>query len=531
MKIQLAFVTTVFFFLFLVYQSNAQECGNCKLTPRVANYDCDVQVPKLADTGEALLQWRQLYWLGKHANAFLYQSNRGCIQFTQPVLVDEKGNETLVVGETHTMLPGSGDASQSGDYVLTGSVKLSGTKGVLHLELQSACSRKIVSAASVPFNLSSESSYMQEIAQQAASQLSPLIEKIKQFELKERQENKQVALTGFFSEEIKVTPQKGKLKPGEETEFTIEIKDCDGQPLKEMQIEFTKATIAGFNIEGTTGGIVTPSKLMTDAAGRAKGKFKMGTGNLNAMISAHSLVKKPNGCSDAFVGSVEIGTTPHLKVNLDYVLYGTTKMGLVSQTQVDTFQVGVENSSFIRNHRAILYYYPVNVSQDINANIFPTSMRGMPDNSKSAYVLDAGFYNFINKLSGNAGLDKVSNSGFKEKDTSLVFAGRARSSSRPEIHFNIIKNKLANFSIEFNYPEEKDNEEAHPGYPTGFIIESDDPGTKFTSRKITDPNSRYKMEYKVIISRKIDNSNGEVYKTDGLEELVLTILSTYDGSK
>ena len=514
-----------------MFQSSAQECGNCKLTPRVANYDCDVQVPKLADTGEAMLQWRQLYWLGKHANAFLYQSNKNCIQFTQPVFVDDKGNETLIVGATHTQLPGSGDLSQSGDYVLTGFVKIAGTQGVLHLELQSACSRKVVTSANVPFNFSSESSYMQGIAQQAASQLSPLIDKIKQFELKERQENSQVALSGFFSEEIKVTPQKRMLKPGEETEFTIEIKDCDGQPLKEMQIEFTKATIGGFTIEGTTGGIVTPSKLMTDAAGKAKGKFKMGTGNLNAMISAHSLVKKPNGCPDAFVGSVEIGTTPHVKVNLDYVLYGTTKMGLVSQTQVDTFQVGVENSSFIRNHRTILYYYPVSGNQDINANIFPTRMPGLPDNSKTVYVVDAGFYNFNNNLSGNSGLDKVSNSGFKESDTSLITAGRARSSSRPEIHFNIIKNKLANFSIEFNYPEEKDKEEAHPGYPSGFVIESDDPGTKFTARKITDPNSRYKMEYKVVISRKIDNSSGEVYKTDGLEELVLTILSTYDGSK
>jgi hypothetical protein len=86
---------------------------------------------------------------------------------------------------------------------------------------------------------------------------------------------------------------------------------------------------------------------------------------------------------------------------------------------------------------------------------------------------------------------------------------------------------LKNFSIEFNYPKELDNEEAHPGYPTGFTIESDDPGANFTSRKITDPNSRYKMEYKVVLKRKIDQSVGGLYKSSGLEELTLTILSTF----
>ena len=527
MKTQLAFLTTIFFFSLFALQGSAQDCGNCKLIPRVANYDCDVQVPKLSDTGQAMLQWRQLFWLGRHANAFLYQSNRGCIQFTQPVFVDEKGNEILIVAEMHTQLPKRGDVSGSGDYLLTGFVTLSGTNGVLHMELQSACSRKVVSTADVPFHLSSESSYMRGIAQQAASQLSPLIDKIRQFELKEKQENKQVALSGFFSEEIKVTPKKRKLKPGEETEFEIEIKDCDGQPLKEMQVEFTKATIGGFNIDGTKGGIATPSKLVTDGAGKAKGKFKMGTGNSSAMINVHSLVNKPNGCADAFVGSAEIGTVPHLKVNLDYRFNESTKMGLISQTQVDTLQVGSENSSFVRKHRTILYYYPTTNKQDINANIFPKSIPGFSDNAKTVYVIDRGIYNYNNASSGNTGLDKISNSGFKESDTASIHVGKAHASSRPEIHFNIIQNKLANFSIEFNYPEELDNEEAHPGYPAGFTIESYDRGATFSSRKITDPNSRYKMEYKVIFNRKIDRSSWEVYKTDGNEEFVLTILSTY----
>jgi len=39
MKIQLAILTIVFFFPLLVFQSNALECGNRKLTPRGALED------------------------------------------------------------------------------------------------------------------------------------------------------------------------------------------------------------------------------------------------------------------------------------------------------------------------------------------------------------------------------------------------------------------------------------------------------------------------------------------------------------
>lgn len=89
------------------------------------------------------------------------------------------------------------------------------------------------------------------------------------------------------------------------------------------------------------------------------------------------------------------------------------------------------------------------------------------------------------------------------------------------------QNELKNFSIEFNYPAELDNEDAHPGYPTGFIIESDDPGAKFSATKITDHNNRYKMKYTVNMKRNINKAAGLVYKDEGLEEITLTIYSTY----
>jgi hypothetical protein len=80
----------------------------------------------------------------------------------------EKANETLLIGQTHTMLAASGNVSEFGDYLLTGFVKNSGSQGLLHLELQTACTRKTVVASEVPFQLSSESNYIIGIAHMAA---------------------------------------------------------------------------------------------------------------------------------------------------------------------------------------------------------------------------------------------------------------------------------------------------------------------------------------------------------------------------
>src|SRR3954465_15481701 len=110
------------FFCLVAVEMNGQECGQCKQMPRVANYDLEVAVPKLADTGEAMLQWRMLFWLGRHANNYVFHQNKDCVRFTQPVYSDGKENETLIIGATHAMLPPAGDISNFGDYILTGFV-------------------------------------------------------------------------------------------------------------------------------------------------------------------------------------------------------------------------------------------------------------------------------------------------------------------------------------------------------------------------------------------------------------------------
>ena len=274
---------------FLIYSGVcfAQQCGSCKQTPSLANYDLDVQVPQPQLKGEKTQgwnEWLQLFWLNKHAQAALFQNNKDCIRFTQPSdsrissesfetkegvevtpLVEE--SQQISVGETYTNLAPSGDVSRFGNYITTGYVKKSSDGYVMHMEIQTACSRKTVAAADVPFQLSASGENSINIGQHAAAQLSPLADKIKQFELKERQENKKAALDGGLEDAITIKPKKRNLVAAEQTEIEITMKDCDGEPLAKREIVFTKATLNGMPISaGTTGGTVTPSTVTTDAS-------------------------------------------------------------------------------------------------------------------------------------------------------------------------------------------------------------------------------------------------------------------------
>ncbi len=221
-------------FLLLSTLNYAQECGNCKETPSVANYDLEVRVPKpdvnnLKDN--QWLEWLQLFWLNKHAHGALFQTNKACIRFTQPsdasmsnesfttkdgieVPPLNEESQQIKVGETYTNLPPSGDVSRFANYLITGYVAKSGDGYVMHMEVQTACSRKTVASTDVPFQLSSILQNSIAIGQQAAAQLSPLIDKIQAFELKERTENKKAALDGGIEDAIIIKPKKKGFSRG-----------------------------------------------------------------------------------------------------------------------------------------------------------------------------------------------------------------------------------------------------------------------------------------------------------------------------
>lgn len=292
----------------------SQQCGNCKLTPKLTTFDFDIQVPKpnVADSTDKLWpEWKNLFILAGSVSAKLKNASSNCITFTIPPSTDTGGVQLASVGGTFTNLPSnpniSSNLSEYGDYLMTGSVKNTGDAATLHAEIQASCSRKVIASADVSFQLSSVVGNVSNIAQQAASQLSPLIDKIKKFELEERQNNKKLSLyQSSWGEPIKITPQKRTLKAGESTDVTIELKDCDGVPLEGREILFTETSFEGFKIFGTVGGTVTPARVITDANGKATAKFTLKAGAKEGTISAHSPGNDVKGCKSMFIGDAYI---------------------------------------------------------------------------------------------------------------------------------------------------------------------------------------------------------------------------------
>src|SRR5687768_15480690 len=350
--------------IFVLNKSYGQQCGNCKITPSVAGFDLDVQVNQLADTGELMFQWKQLFWLGKHANNYLFQNNKNCVRFTQPPSATgnkditneaveleplKEEDEILIFGETYTNPAPAGDVSRYGNYIVTGYVKQQGNDYVMHMEVQSACGRKTVAATDIPFQISSLPGQTIALAQQAASNLTPLIDKIKKFELEERKNDKALSLyQSSWGEPIKITPQKTTLKAGESTEINIELKDCDGIPIEGREILFTQTSFEGLEIEGTTGGSVTPAKVITGAGGKAIARFTLASGAKEAVINAHSPGNEVKGCGSMFIGNagINIRRTYSGYVKYSYAnssnCYETGTSGCLKSTYKGTQEFGVQ---------------------------------------------------------------------------------------------------------------------------------------------------------------------------------------------
>jgi hypothetical protein len=478
-----------------------------------------VQVPQPELKGaqtQGWPEWLQLFWLGRHANTALYATGKNCIRFTQPLTADasdvsfvshdgvempplNKEGETLIMGQTYTNLPLPGDVSRFGNYLLCGYVKSQGDEYIMHIELQAACSRKVVASASVPFQLSASSDYMMGIANQAASQLLPIEDKIKQFELKERKENEMVALDDGLAESIIINPKKTKLGAGEETELEISLKDCDGMPLANRKIIFTKGSLGGIPISsGTTGGIVSPSSVITDANGKAKARFKMGNGK-TAIIDAYHIYQKPYGCDGVKLGSTTIGTVP-IKIEITYLQNETKTLKRATLPGIK-IKGGDETEQTTMFHTTVLYHFPS--ASALKEGFLVSAENDNPyPGSTSKYVTESGYYSFSKQTQTAIILAMVGNTAVVqavEKGSQQNINGTASLQYPSQLFFFKGNGREpAAFSWNVQYPASPAEE---IGYGGMTLIKGDD-GVQWVVKPVTDINSPYKTEY--FLSLKLD---------------------------
>ena len=291
-----------FLTVFTLQNAIAQDCANCNNQKRVVLYDADVQVPKPAAT-DSLSQWQLLIQIATSIDVAVFKNSSECVNLVSAFTVYGSGAETIVVGANTTNLPSS---DIDGDYLVTGTIKAAGEQYILEVELQAGCSRKVIAKGSSLFDLKGDLSGYSKIVSEAVSSILPIAGKIQQFESSEKQRDKSLSLLQIGEIPVKITPQKKILKAGESTVFNVEIIDCDGSPIQGREIVFTEMDFNGMKLFKTLGGTVSPTKLVTDANGKATGTFTLKPGATEALISAHSPGKDVAGCESIFSGSAAI---------------------------------------------------------------------------------------------------------------------------------------------------------------------------------------------------------------------------------
>ena len=254
------------------------------------------------------------------------------------------------------------------------------------------------------------------------------------------------------------------------------------------------------NIPGTTGGTVSPERVTTDASGKAKAKFKMGS-EKNAIINAHLLHDKPIGCPYAKLGSTSIGSVP-IKVEISYFENEsqTLRRAAFPGTEV---KGGDEVETTNAAHTAILYHYPSATALKKGFLIFADPQKPQPG-AKTEYIVDYGYYSYDKKVNDAEITVKLGNVDMvkeKEEGSSNSYDGYSSPNYKSSVMLSKgTANQPAGFSWGIQYSAKQDGEE-FPVY-IGMPISKGEEGVEWIEKQITDPNSPYKTEY--IINVRLD---------------------------
>lgn len=511
--------------LFLPLIAASQNCTICKYTPKVVHYDYDVRVSLPKDTTQ-IQYWHHLFSFAKFTHAYLWERNKTCVRFIDPIAINSEGNRPVKFGASTPILPLS-EPSSSTDYIITGFIQQLKVDYQLHIELQSSCNRKTVATSDVTFHSSSDPEYIKQIAEQAASRLSPLADIINNYAIKQRSEDGYTAISGWGSKAISIVPKKYKLGVGEETEIEITLKDCDGTLLANREVDFGAGTIQGFLIKGTSGGTVSPSKVTTDGSGKAKAKFKMGNGR-SASINAHYNFHRPSGCDDAMLGSCAIGQTP-VEVEVVYERYDQTYTN-IDGMMAGLIRSGKEVTLTKQKYHTIFHHYPSNPKSgylvaEAPEELLSAEEKKIARQNPSTFEFEFGLYNYYHKRPETNFESDVQGLEYKEqmeKDT--VENISATSSSSPHASFTFYTGSEFEpmyFGLSMNFRRRGQEEDEYlPGLGS-LTVNKNSMGGEISITKITDPKSIYKTEYFITYYNpdlgSVDDLN-KLYNGDQLPE-------------
>jgi len=251
--------------------SQGWECQDCPKR-NAGLFDLDVRVENpIKDSptysGNRQYQdWVEFFMIagGVHQVLFNEDPSKDCLyyydgQMTMMVAADENN---YTHGNNTPSLPGPAGSMSNIDYLITGSVsgEMYGNSTIITVIVQAAGTGETVARAVGPYNYSVSGI---DNGKNLAHQLVPLMEKIREFEKKKRDEVDMVAIgPDGKGATLKLTPYNKKVKEGESVNFSVELIDCDGVPIKDKEVRLTP-----------DGGRFDPDKITTDSDGKATTEF------------------------------------------------------------------------------------------------------------------------------------------------------------------------------------------------------------------------------------------------------------------
>ncbi|MGB5893267.1 MAG: hypothetical protein WBG58_03750, partial [Ignavibacteriaceae bacterium] len=264
--------TLFFIFVTIIVYSNlilpqGWECQDCPKRD-LAFFDLDIWQREPPEPGSGLDQadWLEMFMVAGGILDALFNEDpsNDCINFYdgQMVTINEWGEDNYTHGSTSLSLPPLSGMSEDIEYLVSGLIAKQKSDGVYIITaiVQTGGTGETVVEATTPYDFSISGV---QNGKNIAQQLMPVMQHIRDFEKGKRDEIPEVVIApDGKGAEKEIKPEKEKIKAGETTKVEIKIIDCDGVPIKDMDVTLTGE-----------GGSFNPEKVKTDGDGKAESKF------------------------------------------------------------------------------------------------------------------------------------------------------------------------------------------------------------------------------------------------------------------
>ncbi|MDT8374800.1 MAG: Ig-like domain-containing protein [Bacteroidales bacterium] len=270
MKYSIIFVVIMLCFPFPVL-SQGWECAECPKRD-IGLFDLDVWIENPAEKDSSIIgQFQHQLWVelfmvagGIHEVLFNEDPSKECLIYydgQMAVLSDwDQGNYTH--GKNQASLPPAPGLTDAIDYWITGVIAKQEADDLtviqVYVQASGTGETAVEASALYDYNISG-----MENGKRVAQQLLPLMEKIRDFEKRKRDEEERIAIGPYEGATLELKPAKEEIETDEKVDVNIRLLDCDDVPLKNMEVRLE-----------ARGGTFNPAEVTTDDAGEATAEFK-----------------------------------------------------------------------------------------------------------------------------------------------------------------------------------------------------------------------------------------------------------------